>query len=172
MLLLSNVLVAQSKHFEGYDGLAWGSSIQELKDKYPEVIETTDAEDRKYNKRFFKTTSDEYYRLFFYYNEKLYIGRTIYENVDEAFIISLVTKVVEKYGFITDRGETEKSDRLHHWFEISLTKNFSVTVETYDFLDSFGRVFSNMIFITYANDVIKNIVREDEIEQKKKDIEL
>lgn len=64
LILLSNVLIAQSNHFEGYDGLAWGSSVQDLKKKYPEVVETTDKEDRKYNQRYFVITSGNYDRVF------------------------------------------------------------------------------------------------------------
>ena len=128
MLLLSNVVIAKEDHFEGYDGLAWGSSVQDLKDKYPEVVETTDKEDRKYNQRYFVITSGNYDRVFFYFDDKFYTGRTVYKNVDETFTLALMTKVVEEYGKFTDFGESEKSDSDYYWFEIIITKNFSLIV--------------------------------------------
>lgn len=172
LILLSNVLIAQSNHFEGYDGLAWGSSVQDLKKKYPEVVETTDKEDRKYNQRYFVITSGNYDRVFFFFDDKLYTGRTVYENVDETFTFALMEKVVEEYGKFTDYGESEKSDSDYYWFEISITKNFSVMIEAYEYVDNLGRITSNMVFITYSDDVVWNKVREYEIEQKKKNIEL
>ena len=117
-------------------------------------------------------TSGNYDRVFFYFDDKFYTGRTVYENVDETFTFALMEKVVEEYGKFTDYGESEKSDSDYYWFEISITKNFSVMIEAYEYVDNLGRITSNMVFITYSDDVVWNKVREYEIEQKKKNIEL
>ncbi|HHX56552.1 MAG TPA: hypothetical protein GX710_00885, partial [Clostridiales bacterium] len=151
---------------------AWGSSIKDLEKKYPDIEETTDNEDRQYNHRVFQVSLGNYFRVFFYFDDKLYTGRTVYKNVDETFTLALMTKVVEEYGKFTDFGESEKSDSDYYWFEISITKNFSVMIEAYEYVDNLGRITSNMVFITYSDDVVWNKVRAYEIEQKKKVIEL
>ena len=171
LILLSNVLIAQSNHFEGYDGLAWGSSVQDLKKKYPDIEETIDDEDRLYNQSFFKVGFDDYYRVFSFFNNKLYEGRTVYENIDELFLLALERKLQEKYGSISgDVDDKYKSD--YYFYEISISKTFFIGVQVFWYFDKFGKISSSLVSIKSCDPSVSNHVREYIIEQKKKDIEL
>jgi hypothetical protein len=171
ILLLSNVLFAQSKHFEGYDGLAWGSSVQDLKKKYPDIEETTDDEDRLYNQSFFKVGFDDYYRVFSFFNNKLYEGRTVYENIDELFLLALDRRLKDEYGSIS--GDVyDKYQNDYYFYDIGISKTLYIKVEVFWYFDKFGKISSSLVSIESCDPGVSNHVREYIIEQKKKDIEL
>lgn len=172
MLLLSNILIAQSNYFEGYDGLAWGSSIQELKEKYPDVIEITEEEEKANKQRNFEYNAGKFSRMFHFFDNELYLGRTYYADVNNDFTYTLVEKVVEEYGFITDKGEVKKPGFNSYWFKIAVTEEFSVVIELNELVDNYGRITSNGIIVNFL-DVERHLRMQEYIRSiMKKDIEL
>lgn len=52
MSVLSEICFSQSKKFEGYDNMAWGTTLEEFKNKNPSAYDQTSEDNRIRNENF------------------------------------------------------------------------------------------------------------------------
>lgn len=164
---------AQQSVMEGYDGLVWGTTIKDFLDRNPTAYEETDDEDKSRNEKLFWKDTSTMTRVYRFFDGKLYWGRTAYSNPDDATVSAIMDKLLETYGKFDGKNEGSDNDnREYIVFWINISRTFSVTLEYYENYNSYGRIESIYLFITYENEEIRKLVDQYDINQKKKNIEL
>ena len=111
-------------------------------------------------------------RVYRFFDNKLYWGRTAYVNPSESTILAIIETLKEKYG-TTDyynKGSDKDCDYVVCSWYISLSS--TVLLEIKDLYNSYGRISSNLVFITYLNELTEIEVEKYEKEQKKQNLEL
>jgi hypothetical protein len=120
-LILFQISCQQEKEqtFIGYDDLLvnspmllWGSSIEEFKNKYPDIEEFGNSDDQNFTEQIF--TEQNFNgkinaRYFRYFNNKLYMVHVSYGNYSNNELDSLKDNLQKKYGInlIEDNGTIE-----------------------------------------------------------------
>lgn len=108
---------------EGYDSIPWGATFEEVSALYPKAkVEKTDD----YSKTLTRNGSSSNVTLnYYFFDDKLYKGQTVYDNPDNDTVTALANKLVSLYGKnfekkdIYDKGKTyysafEKSFRADY----------------------------------------------------------
>lgn len=158
--------------FEGYDGFKWDTTVTEFQKKYPSASEITDSEDKARNERAFKRETDTITRVYRFYNNKLYWGRTIYEDPDYDTEEAIMEKIVDTYGRFDKSNEwTEDGNEYFSLWSV-LTPTFSIEVTEVKYYNSYGRITGLNLFITYENEETNDEMWQYSKQQKKKNIEL
>jgi len=129
ILLLSNVVIAEEDRFDGYAGLAWGSSVQELKKMYPETTDLSNSGMKKSNVQTFEMHIEGAVHNFFFFKGELYSGRTEYNNLDIMSAMTLGYKIKEEYGEFTVSSSNEESNSGGDISSKKISDNTSVTIE-------------------------------------------
>ena len=171
------------KIFNGFDKVKWGSTIDEVKAIYPELIEDNNenilpgirilAYEDLLNK-------DDYLesRFFKFYNNKLgLVNVSFYSsenfNVFQEYVYgSIVNTFVQKYGSPKIKKENEIKYNGDGTYDKTLEMRIKVSPEmeimifdTYNILESTDEVINHAIVFEYMN---INIVKDfNEINQKK-----
>jgi hypothetical protein len=115
---LSQVSCQKSKEFIGYDDLVddspkllWGSSAEELKNKYPNVGETINIGIiKEFNEG--RMDSQIKFRGFQFINDKLFTVHVSYGNYSSEMLELLKEKIIRKYGKII----TEDNGTIESWY--------------------------------------------------------
>ena len=129
ILLLSNVVIAEEDRFDGYAGLAWGSSVQELKKMYPETTDLSNSGMNKSNVQTFEMHIEGAVHNFFFFKGELYSGRTEYNNLDIMSAMTLGYKIKEEYGEFTVSSSNEEANSRRDIYSKKITDITSVTIE-------------------------------------------
>ncbi|HKL85721.1 MAG TPA: hypothetical protein VJ861_05260 [Treponemataceae bacterium] len=129
ILLLSNVVIAEEDRFDGYAGLAWGSSVQELKKMYPETTDLSNSGMKKSNVQTFEMHIEGAVHNFFFFKGELYSGRTEYNNLDIMSAMTLGYKIKEEYGEFTVSSSNEEANSRRDIYSKKITDITSVTIE-------------------------------------------
>ena len=53
LTVFSGICFSQSKKFEGYDNMAWGTTLEEFKNKNPSAYDQTSEDNRTRNEKLF-----------------------------------------------------------------------------------------------------------------------
>lgn len=140
-----------------YYGLKWGCSPAELKAKYPSA----------YSKGKNKDGDDIYYldtndatRIFFFGNNKLYVGRIFYGDCTLDKAMALLKKTVDTYGKFDDSKESSDG--------YTLTKRYSSKISIMMELDS----EDNSVMITYINKDLQSQIQQNRINKMQDDLEI
>lgn len=169
-VLISSVLFAQV--IEGYGGLPWGTSIIAAKEKFLNLIDYTDDQDKLTNQKVFDQKNASNTKILRFFNNKLYWARTAYENVDTATLQALIEKLTETYGNFDNSGKGTDSGNEYLWSSKKYSKELEIELRVIFLYDTFGRNTSNMVFITYENPTIRDELYQYEKNVKKNDLEL
>lgn len=129
ILLLSTVVIAEEDRFDGYAGLAWGSSVQELKKMYPETTDLSNSRMKKSNVQTFEMHIEGAVHNFFFFKGELYSGRTEYNNLDIMSAMTLGYKIKEEYGDFSGNSWNEEANSKKDISRKKVTDNTSVTIE-------------------------------------------
>lgn len=124
---------------EGFEGFKWGASIEDLKEKFPGMIEISEQEPAGYRRFAFPGCNGRTIELFFH-NNKLFLGRVIYKNCSRNAVKNAIEK---EYGPVFERSELGDVWDYSMDLGISLTKgesNFDclyyVRRDFYSYLDA------------------------------------
>lgn len=163
---------AQAKLFEGYDNLPWGTSVEIFKQKNPTATEETQSSDDSENQRLFYKETDSITRVYRFYDNKLYWGRTVYVDPDETTQAAILSKVIDTYGNFKNTNKWSEGNNEHIILSNDVSRLFSITIESIEKYNSYGRMDNLLLFITYENTEIADEVRYFAKKQKEKNIEL
>ena len=99
---------------EGYDSIPWDATLGEVSALYPNAaINEIDSYTKTLTR---KGTSSNVTLNYYFFDEKLYKGQTVYENPDNDTVTALLNKLVNLYGKnfekndIYDKGKTYYSN--------------------------------------------------------------
>lgn len=140
--------------------------------KYPSSSEITDSDDKLRNERTFMRETETVIRVYRFYNNKLYWGRTIYEAPDYDTVEAVLEKLVDKYGRFDDSKEWSEDGNEYFSLWSVITPTFLIEFTEVKYYNSYGRITSLDLFITYENEQTSKEMSEYSKQQKKKTIEL
>lgn len=84
---------------EGYDNLLWGTTLEEFLNIYSQEAEIQKTKYEPVITMYRRKLSEDEYMDYFFYNDKLYSGRTTFYNLnDEAKAGAIGTRLTELYG--------------------------------------------------------------------------
>lgn len=96
---------------EGYDYFVWGTTIEDFLIVYPKAkkdMENSEAESEYTLYRFDEDYST--YRLYFFFKNQLYMGKTVYQNPDNDKLELIINKLKTTYGSTKDTDEKRYYD--------------------------------------------------------------
>lgn len=173
LLLCSLSIYAQVEIFEGYDNLPWGTSVDVFITTNPEAYEDTSADDKLRNERIFIKDSSTGARVYRFFKNKLYWGRTVFNNPTNSTAAAILEKFIETYGKFDDMNSgTDTKNRKYLTAWVNVSDSLNAVFESYENLNLYGQVTSTNIYITTEDTKVRKEVDLYEKEQKKKDIEL
>lgn len=152
--------------------MPWGTNLEEFKNKNPSAYDQTDEENRIRNEKLFYKDGNSVTRVYRFFDNKLCWGRTVYKNPSEATLMAIVEKLKDEYGTLYDfnKGKDKNCDYfVLTWY---VSSNLTVMLEAKDMYNSYGRISSTLLFITYQNDKTMFEIENYEKQQRMKDLEL
>lgn len=163
----------QSSNSDGYDGFSWGATVEQVKAKYPDLINQTKNEDKMKNEAvYYYSKSSDFIRIFRFFDGKLYFGRTAYVDVDSATVNAVATKVKDLYGYSDYSNESSEATYTSTNFYWYVSSNLTVMLELRSNYNQFGRYTSSTILLTNVNPVTVSEVEEYSFNNKLGNIEL
>ena len=172
LFILLCTLNAQSKNSEGFDGFSWNTTVSEFLKKYPSVKETTASEDFDRNERVFQRDANTVIRVYRFFDDKLYWGRTVYKDPDYDTELAIVEKLVETYGEFDDSDEWTENGNDYYSLVKFVSPTLSIEATEVYYYNSYGRIIKLNVFITYENTKTRREVDNYSKNKKKKNIEL
>lgn len=172
LLFVVSSIFAQEDLFEGYADFKWGATVLEVKAKFPSMSDETTAEDKKAEKSVYVYEAGNFTRVFRFYKDKLYWGRTIYEEPEDATASAIVRKMLSSYGHcdVTDEYTQDMYEgTTYNWTK---TATFWVELDLRDYYNSYGRISSSTILITYYNPLTSFIIQDNLTNKLMDEIEL
>lgn len=172
LTVFSGICFSQSKKFEGYDNMPWGTTLEEFKKQNPSAYDQTNEENRTRNEKLFYKDGNSVTRVYRFFDNKLCWGRTVYEDPSEATLMAVLEKLEDEYGpwYDFNKGKGKDCEYLiSSWYP---STNLTVMFELRQIYNAYGRVSSTLLFITYQNDKIMADIENYEKQQKKKNLEL
>lgn len=170
-VLLFNI-AAQEKSFEGYDKLNWGTTLESFLKSNPSAIDETEKDDELTNEKVYSIETSTVTRFYRFFDKKLYWGRTVYVDPDNATTDAIVEKMQSIYGKNSDYVEDSDEDcdyQIASWY---ISPKMTVELEFDYYYDDYGDEESMLVFITYYNEETLGAVYNYEKQQKIKSIEL
>ena len=172
LTVFSGICFSQSKKFEGYDNMPWGTTLEEFKNKNPSAYDKTKADNIIRNEKLYYKDGNSVTRVYRFFDNKLCWGRTVYEDPSEATCDAIIEKLKEEYGPLYDFNEGKDKDNEYFILSWYPSTNLTVMFELQQIYNAYGRVSSTLLFITYQNDKIMADIKNYEKQQKKKNLEL
>lgn len=172
LLFVIGTVFAQSKKFEGYDKLSWGTTLEEFKQQNPSAYDQTNEKNRTRNEKLFYKDGNSVTRVYRFFDNKLCWGRTVYINPSEATVMAVVEKLKDEYGTLYNFNEGKDKDCDYYVLTWYVSSNLTVMLEAKDMYNSYDRISSSLLFITYQNDKTMVKIEDYEKQQRKKDLEL
>lgn len=163
-LVISYTISAQSEIFEGYNGIPWGTTINEFFITVPLYKEITTESDKLYNERIFKQETNSITRLYKFFDGKLYWGRTAYLNPDNNTTEAEIAKMVDTYGKFYSRTEWIEENKKTVALGKTISPSFSLLLQIIEIYDDYNLVLGEALYITYINDIIFNEAKNFAIE--------
>lgn len=102
--------IYEESGYEGYDSMPWGTILKEVSEQYPTAkIENVDNNIKTLSR---KGSKSNVTLTYYFYNDQLYKGETIYINTDQDTLDALQKKLEQLYGSkyekkdINEKGKT------------------------------------------------------------------
>lgn len=172
LCLSTEICFSETRKLEGYDGLTWGTTLEEFKKLNPDAFEQSSEEDNIRNERLFFKEGKTVTRIYRFFDNKLYWGRTAYTNPSEATFMAIFENLREEYGSFYDFNKGSEKDYDYSVLSWYVSSNLTVMLETRDFYNTYGRIIGSYAFITYQNYKTRIEIENYEKEQRKKNLEL
>jgi hypothetical protein len=163
----------------GYDKVGWGSSIETVKQAYPEGMLETNSDDKSIGVREF----EQLYvgggieaRKFYFFNDKLYRVFVYYGELSSPEKTAIANKLVASYGKFNDSDETKSvyqnnlENITRYYWRISLFLTIIATeLETYN---SYGYHIGSEFAIVYISPLIDAQVDAERTKKQNDKIQL
>lgn len=94
--------------FKEFDSFSWNTTVSEFLKKYPSAKETTDTDEKE---RTFQRSTDSVIKVYRFFNDKLYWGRTVYEDPELETEEAIIEKIIEIYGKFDDSNEWTQDNK-------------------------------------------------------------
>uniref|UniRef100_A0A7C3E1C0 Uncharacterized protein n=1 Tax=Gracilinema caldarium TaxID=215591 RepID=A0A7C3E1C0_9SPIR len=172
LMLVCETAFSQNKILEGYAGIPWGSSIEQVKEKLTNLQEDKANDQIKNREKIYSQENEMFTRVLRFYDGKLYWGRTVYINPDNSTTLSIIQKIKDTYGTFDNSGKGSEPKYEYTWATKYYSKRLYVEMVINTYYNEYGRVSENSIFITYYDPVIQEQVQNELIKQKGNEIEL
>lgn len=172
LFLLTGICFSQSKKFEGYDNLTWGTTLEEFKKQNPSAYDQTNDDNRTRNEKLYYKEGNSVTRVYRFFDNKLCWGRTVYYNPSEATLMAVIEKLKDEYGSLYDFNKGKDKDCDYYVLTWYVSPNLTVMIEAKDMYNSYGRISSTLLFITYQNDKTMAEIESYEKKQRMKNLEL
>lgn len=86
LCLSTEICFSETRKLEGYDGLTWGTTLEEFKKLNPDAFEQSSEEDNIRNERLFFKEGKTVTRIYRFFDNKLYWGtNSIYKSIRSNF---------------------------------------------------------------------------------------
>ena len=108
---------------EGYDSIPWGATFEEVSALYPKAkVEKTDD----YSKTLTRNGSSSNVTLnYYFFDDKLYKGQTVYDNPDNDTVTALFNKLVRLYGENFEKKDINETGKTYYSaFEKSIRADY------------------------------------------------
>ena len=172
LITIVPIAYGEDKVFEGYDGLPWGTTVEAFKEKYHSAIDITDEKDKLTKENVFMRNDEAVVRIYRFYNNSLYWGRTQYNDVDKATANAVLSKLRKKYNFLAFSGRNAtKYVNSKTYYNATFYEgtgslfgdgfNFKIRYEARDYYSTNNNYLVNMLLITYY-DLKQDIAVENE----------
>ncbi|WP_027728878.1 hypothetical protein [Treponema sp. C6A8] len=150
ILILPIILYSQEtkakNYIDGYEELEWGSSVEKVKSKFPDLIKLWDA-DCMTNEECYTAESGKVSRVFRFYKNKLYWVRVIYEDFTQTQYDALWNKLIEKYGSLY--YPIDSDEKIKFGYQWLLFTDLIVTVSVNNQINGFRAKLGEWVFVTY-----------------------
>ena len=93
-------------------------------------------------------------------------------NPSEATLMAVLEKLKDEYGTLYDFNEGNDKDCHYYVLTWYVSSNLTVMLEAKDMYNSYGRISSTLLFITYQNDKTMFEIEDYEKQQRMKNLEL
>lgn len=150
------------KYIDGYEDLKWGTSVAEVKTKYPYLIKETTA-DCQSGEECYSSQSGSVTRFFRFYNDALYWVRVVYENLTQTQFDALGDKLISKYGTLF--FDIDEDDRIKFGYEWLLFTDLDVILSVNNSFNAFGRKIGEWVGVTYSS---PSIIKEMQASESEK----
>lgn len=129
------VCYAQDKKYtDGYGDLPWGSSVEQVQNKYPAMKKAT-TDDLQSGETLYAVEGDDTWRFFRFYKDRLYLVKVVYiitkDNSGLVKTEALMDKLVSIYGKPDGKHPDGSTWFLFEW-KLSTDMSVSLTVDTED----------------------------------------
>lgn len=138
--------VSNKKYIDGYEDLAWGTSIDKVRTKYPNLSKEYSAECIS-GEECYSASSGSVNRIFRFYNNKLYWVRVIYNDLTQTQFDALGDKLKEKYGQLF--YEMDPDDTLKFGYEWYLFSDLVVNLTVNKKINGYGVKLGEWVGVTY-----------------------
>lgn len=152
-----------------YYGLKWGCSPTELKTKYP--LAYANGTNKNGDVLYYLDTNDAT-RIFFFGNNKLYIGRIAYADCSDEKLLALMKKITDTYGKFDDSSKGSQSGNEYVTFIKQLSPKVRIEFQVTSVKNSYGRTVSQEVFITYIHNELSAAIARERINKMQDDLEL
>ena len=110
------IVSGEDKVFEGFDGMPWGTTIEEFKNKVSNVINLTTPDHKAANQSVFVQVNkkgESVGVVYFFFDNKLFKGR-LGDRASEEMLIKIFTELINTYGMYDEQKE-EKDSLNYYW---------------------------------------------------------
>lgn len=152
-----------------YYGLKWGCSPAELKAKYPSAYHN--GKNDNGDDLYYLDTGDET-RVFFFGNNKFYIGRIVYVDCTYEKGLALIKKIIDTYGQFDDSSKGSSNGNEYHTFINHYSSKITISCELITIKNAYGYSISENLMITYTNNALKSQIQQDRINKMQDDLEI
>lgn len=170
-IVTTTLALAQNQIFEGYAGLSWGSTIEEAMNKYEDLSEMTHLIDAFGTERVFAQNNITTARMFRFYDDQLYWGRTIYINPTSTTRDAIALKLVEDYGYFPETGEGSQENSSFFWAATQVSPSLYVEIVIYEDYSTSGRITGTRIHVTFINSLVSDMITILKVTNEKDRIE-
>ena len=112
LTVFSGICFSQSKKFEGYDNMPWGTTLEEFKKQNPSAYDETKADNIIRNEKLYYKDGNSVTRVYRFFDNKLCWGRTVYEDPSEATCDAIIEKLKGKITIILTTHYMEEAESL------------------------------------------------------------
>ena len=139
------------KFIDGYEDLAWGSSVEKVKNKYPNLSHEVDAGCQT-GEECWMAESASVTRVFRFYNKKLFWVKVIYDDMTQTQFNALAEKLMSKYGKLY--FDIDKSDTVKFGYQWLASSDLLVTLSVNNKINGFGANIGEWVFVEYYSRLI------------------
>lgn len=146
---------SETEIFEGYDGMKWGTTVEEFLEKYPNAVDVTDEESLNVGEKMFGVGNPKFYpnELYCFFDNKFFAVEIDYGPISEIIKRDAIfEKFSETYGNVHHVEEK----KVEAWWSQSSESFYADLTHEYKEDNMSIRIMNPIIFNMYRRLLIGN----------------